>query len=50
MATSFHNKLNELEARLKAENEARKKDTLQRDLSFEGPSFSRIRPCMKLLS
>ena len=46
MATSFHSKLSELEARLKAENEAKKRDCLAKDLTFEGQNFARTRPCM----
>ena len=46
MATSFHNKLSELEARLKAENDLAKRDGFPRDLNLDGPNVARSRPCM----
>ena len=52
MATSFHNKLNDLEARFKAsEGEAasQKRDRIPRDinLSLVSPIPRRLKPCKK---
>ena len=45
MATSFQNKLNDLEARLKAENESRRRDRLTRNLDLSTANSRRTRPC-----
>ncbi len=48
MATSLQNKLNDLEARLKAENEAKIRDKIPRDFNLGGGSPRRPKPCMYL--
>ena len=45
MATSLQNKINELEARLKAENEVRANDPLPRNLVTDSPGLRRPLPC-----
>ena len=45
MATSLESKLNELEARLKAENDALMRDKLSRDGYMPSPPSRRQRSC-----
>ena len=45
MAASFQNKLNELEARYKAESEAKMRENIPREINLGSPLPRRPKPC-----